>query len=251
MIHAATLTGKLAGWLELLRAAESQRRTIGRRQWRRAEKRGRRREALRHDRRLHADPREGEGRAGRVRVSRGRRIGVSEPVAILKSTKNPEAAKAFVDFLLVEGRTGSSPLEQGYIPPRPGCRLPAGYPERAMHQGACPSMPPRRSPTSRQQGKVRRRSSASRRTQVRRQRYRASQGRRVDPCRQPRGGSPGRGPRRVSRICAAVLLVIALLSLLPMVAAHPRCRRAGGEVDLRCLRRTPRQACRLRCGRPW
>ncbi len=31
-----------------------------------------RREALRHDRRLHADPREGQGRAGRIRLPEAR-----------------------------------------------------------------------------------------------------------------------------------------------------------------------------------
>ena len=48
---------------------------------------------------------------------------VSEPVAILKSSKNPEAAKAFLDFLLSkEGQELA--LKQGYA-------LPAGYPARS------------------------------------------------------------------------------------------------------------------------
>ena len=46
---------------------------------------------------------------------------VSEPVAILKSTKNPEAARAFVDFLLSkEGQELA--LKQGYIAGAPGGR---------------------------------------------------------------------------------------------------------------------------------
>jgi iron(III) transport system substrate-binding protein len=54
---------------------------------------------------------------------------VSEPVAILKSTKNPDAARAFVDFLLSkEGQELA--LKQGYIAAHPAVALPAGYPAR-------------------------------------------------------------------------------------------------------------------------
>jgi iron(III) transport system substrate-binding protein len=54
---------------------------------------------------------------------------VTEPVAILKSTKNPEAARAFVDFLLsTEGQELA--LKQGYIAAHPAVALPAGYPSR-------------------------------------------------------------------------------------------------------------------------
>ncbi|MCB8820367.1 ABC transporter substrate-binding protein [Microvirga rosea] len=54
---------------------------------------------------------------------------VSEPVAILKGTRNPEAAKAFIDFLLSkEGQEIA--LKQGYIPARGDVPLPAGYPPR-------------------------------------------------------------------------------------------------------------------------
>jgi iron(III) transport system substrate-binding protein len=54
---------------------------------------------------------------------------VSEPVAILKDTKNPEAAKAFVDFVLSkEGQELA--LKQGYIAAHPAVALPAGYPSR-------------------------------------------------------------------------------------------------------------------------
>jgi len=54
---------------------------------------------------------------------------VSEPVAILKATKNPDAAKAFIDFLLSpEGQTLA--LKQGYIAALPSIPLPAGYPSR-------------------------------------------------------------------------------------------------------------------------
>ena len=54
---------------------------------------------------------------------------ISEPVAILKATKNPEAAKAFVDFLI--SKQGQElALAQGYMPAHPGVSLPAGYPAR-------------------------------------------------------------------------------------------------------------------------
>lgn len=55
---------------------------------------------------------------------------VTEPVAILKSARNPEAAKAFVDFLLSpEGQKLEA--SQGYIPARPDAGMPAGYPDRS------------------------------------------------------------------------------------------------------------------------
>jgi iron(III) transport system substrate-binding protein len=55
---------------------------------------------------------------------------VTEPAAILQGTKNPDAAKAFIDFLLSkEGQELA--LKQGYIPAHPEVPLPAGYPPRA------------------------------------------------------------------------------------------------------------------------
>jgi iron(III) transport system substrate-binding protein len=54
---------------------------------------------------------------------------VSEPVAILKSTKNPDAARAFVDFLLSKNGQELA-LKQGYIAAHPAVALPAGYPAR-------------------------------------------------------------------------------------------------------------------------
>ena len=55
---------------------------------------------------------------------------VTEPAAILEGTKNPDAAKAFIDFLLSkEGQELA--LKQGYIPAHPAVALPAGYPPRA------------------------------------------------------------------------------------------------------------------------
>ncbi|WP_404293644.1 ABC transporter substrate-binding protein [Microvirga sp. RSM25] len=54
---------------------------------------------------------------------------VSEPVAILKSTKNPDAARAFVDFLLSKDGQDLA-LKQGYIAAHPAVALPAGYPLR-------------------------------------------------------------------------------------------------------------------------
>ncbi|HEV7414854.1 ABC transporter substrate-binding protein [Tianweitania sediminis] len=55
---------------------------------------------------------------------------VTEPVAILSTAKNPEAAKAFVDFLMSEEGQKLA-AEQGYIPARDDVALPAGYPERS------------------------------------------------------------------------------------------------------------------------
>lgn len=54
---------------------------------------------------------------------------VSEPVAILKTTRNPEAAKAFVDFVLSKDGQELA-LKQGYIAAHPAVALPAGYPSR-------------------------------------------------------------------------------------------------------------------------
>ncbi|WP_420101994.1 ABC transporter substrate-binding protein [Bosea sp. (in: a-proteobacteria)] len=54
---------------------------------------------------------------------------VSEPVAILKGTKNAAAAQAFIDFLLSrDGQEVAS--KQGYIPALASTTLPAGYPPR-------------------------------------------------------------------------------------------------------------------------
>jgi len=54
---------------------------------------------------------------------------VTEPVAILSTAKNPDAARAFVDFLL--SREGQElAVSQGYIPARADAGMPAGYPDR-------------------------------------------------------------------------------------------------------------------------
>lgn len=54
---------------------------------------------------------------------------VTEPVAILKASANPAAAKAFVDFILSkEGQELA--LKQGYIAAHPAVPLPPGYPSR-------------------------------------------------------------------------------------------------------------------------
>jgi len=54
---------------------------------------------------------------------------VSEPVAILKGTRNLRAATAFVDFLI--SREGQElALKQGYIAAHPAVALPPGYPPR-------------------------------------------------------------------------------------------------------------------------
>lgn len=55
---------------------------------------------------------------------------VTEPVAILSSTQNPEAAKAFVDFLLsAEGQALAA--AQGYLAAHPDIPSPEGFPPLA------------------------------------------------------------------------------------------------------------------------
>jgi iron(III) transport system substrate-binding protein len=52
---------------------------------------------------------------------------VTEPVAILRTTRNPEAARAFVDFLIsAEGQALA--VRQGYLPARRDLAPPAGFP---------------------------------------------------------------------------------------------------------------------------
>lgn len=55
---------------------------------------------------------------------------VTEPVAIMANTDNPEAAKAFVDFLL--SREGQElAVSQGYLPAHPDVTPPEGFPPRS------------------------------------------------------------------------------------------------------------------------
>jgi len=55
---------------------------------------------------------------------------VTEPVAILSTAKNPEAAKAFVDFIL--SREGQElAVSQGYLPAHPDVTPPEGFPPRS------------------------------------------------------------------------------------------------------------------------
>jgi iron(III) transport system substrate-binding protein len=55
---------------------------------------------------------------------------VTEPTAILRATKNPEAARAFVDFVLSkEGQALA--VSQGYFPARKDVKPPAGFPDVA------------------------------------------------------------------------------------------------------------------------
>jgi len=55
---------------------------------------------------------------------------VTEPVAILSTAQNPDAARAFVDFLL--SREGQElAATQGYLPAHPDVAGPAGFPARA------------------------------------------------------------------------------------------------------------------------
>lgn len=54
---------------------------------------------------------------------------VTEPAAILSTAKNPDAAKAFIDFLISpEGQQLAS--DMGYIPAHPAIALPEGFPSR-------------------------------------------------------------------------------------------------------------------------
>ncbi len=54
---------------------------------------------------------------------------VTEPVAILKDSQNPEAAQKFVDFVISkEGQ--QLVLEQGYLPAHPELPVPDGFPSR-------------------------------------------------------------------------------------------------------------------------
>jgi iron(III) transport system substrate-binding protein len=55
---------------------------------------------------------------------------VSEPVAILANTQNPDAARAFVDFLISEDGQKIA-AEMGYLPAHPAVAPPAGFPDRA------------------------------------------------------------------------------------------------------------------------
>lgn len=55
---------------------------------------------------------------------------VTEPVAILKSSKQAEAAAKFVDFVL-SAAGQDLVLQQGYIPAREGSAVPEGFPARA------------------------------------------------------------------------------------------------------------------------
>ena len=55
---------------------------------------------------------------------------VTEPVAILSTAKNVEAAKAFVDFILSEEGQKLA-VSQGYIPALASAGLPEGYPDRS------------------------------------------------------------------------------------------------------------------------
>jgi iron(III) transport system substrate-binding protein len=53
---------------------------------------------------------------------------VTEPVAILKTAKNPEAAKAFVDFIL--SKPGQElAASQGFLPARSDVAPPPGFPK--------------------------------------------------------------------------------------------------------------------------
>ena len=54
---------------------------------------------------------------------------VTEPIAILSSSKNQDAAKKFIDFILSE-EGQKVQLDLGYIPARNGLGVPAGFPAR-------------------------------------------------------------------------------------------------------------------------
>lgn len=54
---------------------------------------------------------------------------VTEPVAMMKTAKNPDAAKAFIDFVLSE-QGQRLVLKQGYLPARADLPVPEGFPAR-------------------------------------------------------------------------------------------------------------------------
>ncbi|WP_417686889.1 ABC transporter substrate-binding protein [Roseibium sp.] len=54
---------------------------------------------------------------------------VTEPVAILSTAQNPDAAKAFVDFLISE-QGQKLAADMGYLPAHPGVQGPDGFPAR-------------------------------------------------------------------------------------------------------------------------
>ncbi|GAB4514867.1 MAG: ABC transporter substrate-binding protein [Roseibium sp.] len=54
---------------------------------------------------------------------------VTEPVAILSTAQNPDAAKAFVDFLISEDGQKLA-ASQGYLPAHPAVAAPEGFPAR-------------------------------------------------------------------------------------------------------------------------
>ncbi|MBN9671772.1 ABC transporter substrate-binding protein [Roseibium aggregatum] len=54
---------------------------------------------------------------------------VTEPVAILSTAQNPDAAKAFVDFLISEEGQKLA-ASQGYLPAHPAVEAPEGFPAR-------------------------------------------------------------------------------------------------------------------------
>lgn len=54
---------------------------------------------------------------------------VTEPAAILSTARNPDAAKAFVDFLIsADGQQLAA--DMGYLPAHPAIKPPAGFPDR-------------------------------------------------------------------------------------------------------------------------
>ena len=55
---------------------------------------------------------------------------MTEPVAILESAKNVDAAQKFVDFVLSQ-KGQDLVLDMGYIPARNDMDVPAGFPARA------------------------------------------------------------------------------------------------------------------------
>ncbi len=55
---------------------------------------------------------------------------ITEPVGIVRGNANPEAARAFVDYLLSEAGQRVA-VELGYMPLRPGIEVPEGFPALA------------------------------------------------------------------------------------------------------------------------
>ena len=148
MIHTVTLTGNLPqGWDYYAELAKNGAQAAG----------GngdvlkacqRRRQALRHDRRLHADPRKGQGRAGRVRIPEGGRFCRHRAGGHPLHGKEPRGGQGVRRFPPI-GRGPEARGQAGLYPgasPMLACRPAIRTVPRSRSSA---TMPPRRLPTIR------------------------------------------------------------------------------------------------------